>query len=174
MSSSPTRDFRRESGTIRSVGGHRTIAIAVLAALVVSLVGASGAAADDPKPKPAPTNSASGQYGKKVAVCSVTVLGKQRTILVLSKGVPAYLGTHPKAYSGACSKPRRAKPNICIRLTPRKLVPVWVPTHFEKAYLKRNIGSFKTKTGKCVLRRTASRHEKRPARPDPASTGRRV
>ena len=129
-----------------SVGAQRTAAFAALAATALALASAPGAGAANPKPpKPEPSNSGSGQYGKKVAVCSVTAAGKQRTIMLLSKGVPAYLATHPRAYVGACWKPRHVKPTICIKLTPKKLVAVWVPAHHEKAYLKRNAGSFRTR-----------------------------
>jgi len=135
---------------------------ATFAALAVAVLPAPpGVLAAKPKtaPKPAPTppktapaNSASAQYGKKVVVCTVTALGRQRAIELPSKGVPAYLGAHPRAFAGSCTHPRKVKPNVCIRLTRTKHVAVWVPERLLKPYLKRNAGSYRTLTGKCLRR----------------------
>jgi hypothetical protein len=133
---------------------------ATFAALAVAILPAPpGVLAAKPKeapkpvaPKTAPGNSASAQYGKKVVVCSVTALGRQRTIEFASKGVPAYLGAHPRAFVGSCTHPRKVKPNVCIRLTRTKHVAVWVPERLLKPYLRRNAGSYRTLTGKCTRR----------------------
>ena len=117
---------------------------------LVTLAGSSAAVAANPPAKPAPSNSAAAQYGKKVAVCAVTAAGKQHTIQLLSNGVPAYLGTHPKAHIGSCVRPRRAKLNVCVKLTRTTYVALYVPVKELKAYLKRNAGSFRTSTGKCT------------------------
>jgi len=122
------------------------------AAVVASALACSAAVAAEPRlpAQPAPSNSAAAQYGKKVAVCAVTAAGKQHTIQLLSKGVPAYLGTHPTAHIGSCVRPRRAKLNVCVKLTRTKYAALYVPVKQLKAYLKRNAGSFRTSTGKCT------------------------
>ena len=122
------------------------------AVVVVAAFACSAAVAAEPRgpAKPAPSNSAAAQYGKKVAVCAVTAAGKQHTILLLSKGVPAYLGAHPAAHIGSCVRPRHAKLNVCVKLARTKVVALYVPVRLLKAYLKRNAGSFRTSTGKCT------------------------
>jgi len=130
------------------------VRLTVVAALAIaSLAGSSAAvAARPPATKAGPSNSAAAQYGKKVAVCAVTATGRQHTIELLSKGVPAYLGAHPKAHIGSCIRPRHAKFNVCVKLTRTRYVALYVPVRLLKAYLKRNAGSYRTSTGKCTRR----------------------
>jgi hypothetical protein len=134
----------------------RAVKSAVVAVLAVATLACYASAAPGVEPrrpaKPAPSNSAAAQYGKKVAVCAVTAAGRQHTILLLSKGVPAYLGAHPAAHIGLCIRPRRAKLNVCVKLTRTKVVALYVPVRLLKAYLKRNAGSYRTSTGKCTRR----------------------
>jgi hypothetical protein len=96
-------------------------------------------------------NAAAVQYGKKVSICTVQRNGKQHTITISKNAVPHYLATHPKAYRGSCGalRPRGAKPNVCVRLANGRTVPVYVPPSKQNAYLRRNAGSHRTKTGKC-------------------------
>jgi len=138
------------------VRGRASRSATTVAVAVVALCWCAAAFSAEPRPaKPAPSNSAAAQYGRKVAVCAVTATGKQHTIRINSTAVPPYLATHPKAHEGTCTagKPRNAKANVCIKLTRTRYAPVWIPTRLLKAYLHRNAGSFRTKTGKCVRRR---------------------
>jgi len=133
------------------VSGRHPVRSAVALGAVALCCSSAAFAAEPRRPaKPAPSNSAAAQYGKKVAVCALTSAGRQHTILLLSKGVPAYLGAHPTAHLGSCARPRRAKLNVCVKLTRTKRVAVYVPVRLLKAYLKRNAGSYKTSTGKCT------------------------
>jgi hypothetical protein len=95
-------------------------------------------------------NAAAAQYGKKVSVCTVQPNGKQHTIVISKNAVASYLATHPKAYLGVCNAGRHgAKPNVCVKMSAHKFVPVWVPPKKVKGYLKRNHGSHRSKNGKC-------------------------
>ncbi len=149
--------MRRFGHTMRGMGVRHLLAAAVVVAVAAALAATAAARpATQPKPKskPTPSSSASAQYGRKVAVCAVTTTGRQHTIELPSKSVPAYIAAHPATHVGACAKPRKAKNNVCIRLTRTKLAPVYVPPKQLRAYLKRNHGSYRTTTGKCT-RRTA-------------------
>lgn len=96
---------------------------------------------------PAAPNAAAQQYGKKALVCAVQPNGKQHTISISRNAVPSYLAHHHKAYLGACNP--RATPNVCVKMTPRKVAPVWVPPAKVRGYLARNPGSYRAKKGKC-------------------------
>jgi hypothetical protein len=99
----------------------------------------------------APLSSAAAQYGQKVTICAVTPNGKQHTISISQDAEASYLATHPDAYTGSCGafRPRGVTANVCIKLSKNQYAAVFVPAGRLNAYLKRNAGSHKTKTGRC-------------------------
>jgi hypothetical protein len=100
--------------------------------------------------RPLPS-SAEAQYGAKVTICHVTPNGKQHNITISENAVAAFLRTHPKDYLGSCGafRPKGAKPNVCVRMSPGRFVAVWIPPSKVPAYLKRNYLSHRTRTGTC-------------------------
>jgi hypothetical protein len=106
------------------------------------------------QPAVAPLSSAAGQYGEKVAVCTVQSNGQQHTTPVSKSVEAAYLAEHPTAFAGSCGpfRPHGVTANVCITIRRTHQAAVYVTAGQLAAYLKRNHGSYTTKTGKCIRR----------------------
>jgi hypothetical protein len=131
---------------VAAFGGLGYAASSVKEAVQTAVQAAVPVKANEPQ-----QSSAEAQYGAKVTICHVTPNGKQHNITISQNAVASFLRTHPHDYLGSCGalRPQGAKPNVCVRLAPRKFVAIWVPPGKIPAYLRRNYLSHRTRTGTC-------------------------